>query len=225
MDARDASKPLDDSARFPFLARVGEASRRALRSLPVRRAPPSTQVLHRGAAVDGMFLLTDGALRVYHLSADGREVTLYRVEPGETCILALTAAYRAAPYPAWVETDATGAGYVLVPRQILRALIDDEPALRDFVFEALSGRVFELMARLAEASVMRLEARLASLLSRRADARGDVRMTQAALAAELGTAREVVFRGLRALESEGLVETHRARVRVLRPDELSRRGA
>ncbi len=218
-------RSLAATASFPFTAHLSEAALRALRELPVRRVTAETQVLRRGDQVDGMFLVTSGALRVYHLTADGREVTLYRVEPGQTCILALTAAFRSDPYPAWVEAGRDDVRFVLVPRSLLREMIGAEPALREFVFEALSARVFELMERLAEASVMRVESRVAALLLRRSDASGVVLTTQARIASELGTAREVVSRTLRSLEAEGLIATSRGRVLLRDRERLAQRAA
>jgi CRP/FNR family transcriptional regulator len=208
------------SATFPFFSSVSEATRRELLALPVRQAPAHLQVLRKGDEVEGVYLVTGGALRVFHLAPDGREATLYWVEPGQTCILALTAAFRREPYPAWVETDASPVSYVLVPHQKLRAILAAEEAVREFVFEALSGRVFELMSTLAETAVLRVEARVAALLLRRAESDGTVHMTQARIAAHLGTAREVVFRALRALEARGLVETRRGVVLLCNRDEL-----
>lgn len=208
-------------ATFPFFSSVSEPTRRALGALPVRHAPPNMQVLRQGDEVGGVYLVTAGTLRVYHVAADGREATLYWVEPGQTCILALTAAFRREPYPAWVGTDRAQVSYVLVPHDLLRAILGTEEAVREFVFEALSGRVFELMSTLAATAVLRVEARVAALLLRRADAAGVAHMTQARIAAHLGTAREVVFRALRALEARALIETHRGAIHVVRREELA----
>lgn len=209
------------SPTFPFFATVSEATRRALVALPVRHAPAHVQVLRQGDEVEGVYLLTGGALRVFHVAADGREATLYWVEPGQTCILALTAAFRREPYPAWVETDRDPVSYVLVPHEMLRVILGAEESVREFVFEALSGRVFELMSALAETAVLRVEARVAALLLRRADPAGAVHMTQARIAAHLGTAREVVFRALRALEARGIIETQRGVVQIRKPEDLA----
>jgi CRP/FNR family transcriptional regulator len=120
-----------------------------------------------------------------------------------------------------VETDRDPVSYVLVPHEMLRVILGAEESVRAFVFEALSGRVFELMSTLAETAVLRVEARVAALLLRRADRAGAVRMTQARIAAHLGTAREVVFRALRALEARGLIETQRGVVQIRKPGELA----
>jgi len=70
-----------------------------------------------------------------------------RARPGQTCILALTAAFRGDPYPAWVETEDEQLSFVLVAGAMFRQLCNAEPPFRSFVFEVLSGRVFELMSR------------------------------------------------------------------------------
>lgn len=210
---------------FPFLTGCAATTRSLLSTLPTRQVDPHTRVLERGDAVEGVFLVTSGSLRVYYLTPDGREATLYWVEPGQTCILALTAAFQRERYPAWVETEDLALHYVLVPGEMFRKLYDGEPAFRQFVFEVLSGRVFELMTKLEEVGSLRLEQRLAAFLLQQADPENVVAMSQARLAAHLGTAREVVFRAMRSLATRGIVATSRGRVQVLDRGSLSRLAA
>jgi CRP/FNR family transcriptional regulator len=172
-------------------------------------------LLARGDSVGGAYFVTSGALRVYYITPEGREATLYRVEPGGTCILALTASFGDGAYPAWVDAGTEGAAFVRVPRETFRRLFDAEPSLREFVFDVLAGRVFELMQALEEAGSARVEQRLARHLLRRADARGVVRQSQASVASDLGTAREVVSRALRGVAQRGLVRTSRGEIRVV----------
>jgi CRP/FNR family transcriptional regulator len=200
---------------FPFLARLTEASRCALRSLPTSRARANQHVLERGQAVDGAYLVLRGALRVYYITTEGREATLYDVEAGAACILAITSAFNAEPYPAWVQARSTGAEFLCVPTPVLHKLIDDEPPFRKFIFGELSGRVYDLMQRLEETGSATIEQRVARHLLRRAGADGIVRASQVRIASELGTAREVVFRALRALSERGFVKTGRLRIAVL----------
>jgi CRP/FNR family transcriptional regulator len=199
---------------FPFLAGCAPATLAELEAQPVRQVGPHTRILQRGDAVDGVYLVVGGALRVYYLTDEGREATLYWVEPGQTCILALTAAFARESYPAWVETDHRSLRYVLVPGPVFRRLYDGEPAFREFVFTVLSGRVFELMTKLEQLGSLRVEQRLAAFLVAHGDAEGVVPMSQARIAAHLGTAREVVFRSMRTLAARGLVRTARGRVRL-----------
>lgn len=184
---------------FPFLAQLSADGRSALATIPV-----------------------GGSLRVYYITAQGREATLYHVETGGTCVLALTAAFKQKPYPAWVEAGPDGGRIVCVPLGTFQRLLDSERAFRDFVFGALSDRVFELMRTLEETGSALMEQRVARYLLRSQRSDGTVRTTQAAIAAELGTAREVVFRALRSLADRRLVQTGRMTIRVLDAARLQR---
>jgi CRP/FNR family transcriptional regulator len=207
-------------AGFPFLDRLGEHARRELGAFATARARPKQPLLRRGDAVDGLYLVVGGALRVYYVTAEGREATLYDVEPGGTCILALTSTFAAEPYPAWVDAGTAGVSYVRLPGAVARRWLASEPAFRDFVFGVLAGRVLGLMQALEETGSALVEQRVARYLVRRMDPGGIVRATQAGIASELGSAREVVFRALRALAARGLVRTGRGRIVVLNADGL-----
>jgi CRP/FNR family transcriptional regulator, anaerobic regulatory protein len=207
-------------AHFAFFEQLSDTGRRELLSHPVQRIEGSKLLLSRGDPVDGAYLVVGGAIRIFYLTAEGREATLYRVEPGGTCILALTATFNREPYPAWVESAPQGVSLVRVPSPGFRRLFDGEVAFRDFIFGVLSSRVFELMQVLEEAGTARIEQRLAKFLLREAGADSTVVASQARIASEIGTAREVVFRALRSLASRGLVKTGRVRVSIVDPDGL-----
>ncbi len=210
------------SAHFPFFEQLSTPMKRSLVGLPMTRAPKSKLLLTRGDDAQGAYFVVEGALRVFYLTDEGREATLYRVEPGGTCLLALTSTFNAEPYPAWVESSERGASFVRVPPGLFRRLFDEEPPFREFLFSALSGRIFELMQSLEEASTSRLEQRLARLLLRRVEDRRRVVASQARLAAELGTAREVVSRTLQQFKRRGLVAIARGSVQLLDEPALQR---
>lgn len=203
------------AAQFPFLARLTDVARGELGTLAATRVAPATHLLRRGDDAGGAYLVTAGSLRVFYISDDGREATLYRVEPGGTCVLSLTATFNDEPYPAWVDAGLTGASFVRVPNTIFHGLIDRDAAFRRFAFAALSGRVLDLMRTLEELGSARIEQRLARYLLAQHASDNCVRTTQSGIASELGTAREVVFRALRSLEQRRLVDTGRMRVRIL----------
>jgi CRP/FNR family transcriptional regulator len=202
-------------ARFPFLARLSKSGRRELDAIVARRIGSRRSVLRRGDSADGAYLVVGGALRVYYVSAAGREATLYHVEAGGTCVLALASTFAGEPYPAWVQAGPSGAEVVRVPSAVFHRLFDQEGGFREFVLRALSARIFELMCTLEETGSVAVERRVARYLLRRRQPDGCVRASQIGIASELGTAREVVYRALRALSSKGLIETARMRIRIL----------
>ncbi|MDK9696414.1 MAG: Crp/Fnr family transcriptional regulator [Siculibacillus sp.] len=206
---------------FPSLADLGDESRRLLETSVTRVACPSgTPLIARGDLVTGAYLVEKGALRVYYVSAEGREGTLYWIEPGQSCILALNALFSRLAYPAWVESDGD-TEVTVVPGDVYRRLFSLEPAVQSFTFEVLSGRLFELMALIEETASQGLEARLAAFLLRRAKGERQIALTQDQIARHLATSREVVSRLLRGLVTRRLVATTPRRVTLLDPAALA----
>ncbi|WP_437521538.1 Crp/Fnr family transcriptional regulator [Sorangium sp. So ce726] len=200
---------------FPFIAALSDRGRAELGALPATHVAAHEQLLRRGDTAAGAYLILQGALRVYYVTDDGREATLYRVEAGETCVLAMSSALRAHPYPAWVQAAGVGATFTRVLNPAFQRLMDAEPAFRDFVLSSMTERIFELMATLERLATSTMIQRVSAYLVRHADAAGEVAATQIGIASELGTAREVIFRALRTLAARGLITTARGRVRIV----------
>jgi CRP/FNR family transcriptional regulator, anaerobic regulatory protein len=211
--------------QFPFLARLTAGARRELGALAAARAAAGARLLQRGDQADGAYLVVGGSLRVYYITAEGRDTSLYNVEPGGTCLLSLTSTTDRAPYPAWVDAGSGGGEYVRVPSDMFHRLLETESAFRQFVLGALSGRVFELMCTLEEVGSAQVEQRVARYLLKRAGPDDLVRVSQVGIASDLGTAREVVFRALRSLSERKLVQTGRLRIRIVDRAGLTRVGA
>jgi CRP/FNR family transcriptional regulator len=200
---------------FPFLGRLTAAGRRELAALASTSVTSMQHLLQRGDAAGGVYLVTRGSLRVFYVTASGREATLYRVDAGGACVLSLTATFNDEPYPAWVDAGRAGAEFVRVPNETFFRLLDSETAFRQFAFASMSGRVFDLMRTLEELGSEHIEQRVARHLLRHSNSLGVVRQTQSSIASDLGTAREVVFRALRALSQRHLLRTSRARIQIL----------
>lgn len=212
---------MDRAALFPFLRSLSPRAQTELGAISTSRARPSATLLTRGAACGGAYLVLQGALRVFYFTEEGREATLYRVAAGDTCVLALSSTLRAQPYPAWVQASRAGASFLQIPDRSFHRLVADEPAFRTFVLEAMSARIFELMCALEQLATRTITQRVAAYLLENAQA-GEVAVTQESLAAELGTAREVVFRALTHLANRKLLAKSRGRVKLLNPAALAR---
>ena len=169
--------------RFPVFAQVSDTARRALASaLIVHEVGPSTRLIERDDEVSGVYFVEWGALRVYYLTAEGREGTLYWVDPGQSCFLAMSCVFAKMRYPAWVESEREPTRFSIIPADLYRRLLEEEPAIQRFTFEALSGRTLELLKLLTEAHSLGLERRLAAFLLRRCDAADEVPMSQEMIA-------------------------------------------
>jgi CRP/FNR family transcriptional regulator len=209
-------------ALFPFLSGLAQESRRELSALVASHARPNRKLLRRGDVAGGAYLIVGGSLRVYYVSTEGREATLYTVEPGDTCVLALTSTMNDEPYPASVDAGPTGGEYVVVPTRLVRQLLDREGAFREFVFRALSGRIFDLMRTIEEVGSDQVQQRVARYLVKHQGPDACVRLSQAHIAAELGTAREVIFRALRSLSAQKTIKTARLCIRIVDERGLNR---
>ncbi len=96
-----------------------------------------------------------------------------------------------------------------------RARVAAEAAIQGFTFNALSSRLFELMALIEETASQGLEARVAAFLLRRSKGETEIAMTQEQIARHLSTSREVISRVLRGLAARRLIETTQGRITLL----------
>jgi len=200
---------------FPELATLESATQRRLadEARPVT-LPAGTTVFHDGDACSNYLLVLDGTVRVQKISSSGREITLYRVGDGQTCILTTTCLLSGERYPAEGITE-TEVRAIVLGNGLFQALLAESLGFRQFVFAVYARRVTDLIVLVEEVAFGRMDLRLASRLRDSADASGMVAATHQELAAELGSAREVVSRLLKDFEQRGLVALHRGRVELL----------
>lgn len=206
------SKP-DLETLEPFCSISKNSLEMLLRGTVCVDVAPPAPILHKGDKISGAYFVVQGRLRVYSIAPDGKEATLYFINPGETCVFALNSLFNELRYPAWVqaENDTTVA---LIPGPLFRELFQKEQAIQDVTVRALAGLVFLLMQELEEMHSYKLDQRLANLLLIQASSAGRVSMTQQLIAQHLGTTREVVARLLGEFADGGLVETGRGWVDV-----------
>jgi CRP/FNR family transcriptional regulator, anaerobic regulatory protein len=193
--------------RFPFFAELSvRGSARLLAATRHVSLPPQTKVIEQGDEVSGVYLVETGSLRVYYISAEGREGTLYWIDPGQSCVLALNCLFSRLAYPAWVETDLAETQVAIISGDAYRELYLVEPALQRFTFETLTTRLFELMTLIQETSSLGLEQRVAALLLRRSGEDQVLETTHELIAHHLGSSREVVSRVLRNIARSGVIK-------------------
>lgn len=215
----DSVKPFQD---------LSETSRSLLsRELRYTHYVEASPVLRKGQQVSGAYVVVNGQLRVFTSSPDGNEATLYLINHGETCVLALNCVFNDLLYPAWVESR-PDTHIAMIPGATFRILFETEPAIRNMTVHAFSTVVFRLMAELEEVHTYKLDQRLAHFLLLHASTDGRVRMTQQEIASHIGTTREVVARVLGQLASAGHIHTGRSQILINDPAklaELLKRGA
>ena len=201
--------------KFNGLSRLPADIRAALEAgSEIVSVPAGTQIFAPGQTADNLWLLLDGTVKVQQRSDTGREVFLYRVHAGESCVLTTACMLAFEDYSAEgaAETDVKA---VAIPRATFDDLVGKSPVFREFVFTAYSRRITDLFTLIDDIVFQRMDVRLASRLLELADAGDVVHATHAALGTELGTAREVISRTLSEFQRRGWVEQSRGEVKLL----------
>ncbi len=200
-------------ALYPALAGLSwQLIEPALRPQALIHLPAGSELFAERQPCRGFPLVLAGSIRVVKSAPSGREMLLYRVEPGESCVITSSCLLGDAAYTARgiAESPVTLA---VLPPALFNRLVAEDAGFRNFVFHLFSERIAELMALVEEVAFSRLDQRLAKLLLAR---EGEViNATHQQLAEELGSVREIVSRLLKGFAVEGLVELGRERIAVL----------
>lgn len=205
----------DALASFPGLDRLETSARRLLeRSTQPIRIPLGSVPIKPGRPCDGLHFVLSGRIRVLLLSESGRDILLYRVEAGQTCILSCASLLSGSDYPAEAVAE-TDVAAVLLPRAAFEELMGESAGFRAHVFAVFGRRLADLMTVVDEVAFSRVQSRLARLLLDRRDADGRVRLSHREIAAELGSAREVISRQLKGFERRRWISLERRCVDVI----------
>lgn len=175
-----------------------------------------------GDEVQGFVLALSGRVGVYLSGPNGRELLLYSVVPGETCVQTTLGLLGEQNYigEAIAETDIS---VVLVPREMFSDLVAQSSSFRKFVFRAFADRLQTVMHVLEQVAFVTIEARLAQLLLSRAND-NQVHATHQEMATIIGSSREVVSRRIELLVRAGIVAQDRGVVKILDISALQKRS-
>lgn len=200
--------------RFEPFRHLSVAGRRLLAQGSITKSTKhAVAILHKGQPVSGAYLVLEGRLRVFTVAPNGVEATLYFLEPGEACVLAINCLFNDLLYPAWVQAE-TSATVAVIPGRIYKRLFESEPAIQNLTVQALSTLVYRLMAELEQVHSSNTKQRLVQFILLHAGANGTLQMTQQVIARHLGTTREVVARIIQDLVSRKHIKTQRGGILI-----------
>lgn len=203
---------LDWLKSFPALAQLEAPARDILtKSARIVEAPIGTIGYREGGVCGAYVMRLAGQSRVYKMSASGREILLYRVAAGETCVITTTCLLGNSNYPASTIVEEPIRD-VIIPTAAFNQLMIDSAIFRRFVMTNYGALISDLIVLLDEVAFHSLDARLAKLLL---DANNTtISRTHQLMADELGTAREVVSRQLKRFEQKSWVALGRGHVEI-----------
>jgi CRP/FNR family transcriptional regulator, anaerobic regulatory protein len=182
--------------------------------------PAGTVAFEEGERCHSYLLVLAGQVRVVKPTSIGRELLLYRVMPGDNCILTVSCLLGGCAYQARgiVEADVTG---ISIARYVFMQLVEQSPEFRSYLFRFFGERVTRLMELIDAVAFHRLDQRLAALLLMHGPV---VATTHQSLADELGSVREVVSRILGDFQAQRIVQLDRGQIFILNREALQQRA-
>ena len=209
-------------SRLPFWQLLTEQERDTVQqSAMVRRYEKGALIHDGGSECLGLLLVLSGEIRTYLLSDEGREVTLFRLYPGELCVLSASCVISQITFDtqmtAQQETEV-----LIIPAGLVAALTEQNLSVRCFLYELATQRFSDVMWAMQQILFKGLDRRLAEFLLSEAARTGSdtIRMTHEQLAQHISSAREAVARMLKTFSEEGLVELKRGVITLRDKDGL-----
>ena len=182
----------------------------------VKSFPAGTVILNMQAYIRSIPIVISGSMKVIKTDAEGREMLLYYIKPGESCIMSILAGmhHNTSKIKAIVEEDAE---ILLIPVEKASQWIKEFPEWTDFIFNLYQKRFEELLDAVSTVAFQKLDVRLLQLLKQKSllfHSR-DISVTHHQLADELGITREAVSRVLKQMENEKLIALSRNKISLL----------
>jgi len=210
---------------FPELAELEpEAKAELLGATQFNRLREGDIAYYQGQVCQNYVMCIEGQTRIFKTSESGREIMLYQVGPGETCVLTTSCLIAGNPFPA----ESTAQADVLLaalPATVFHRLMVSSPKFRHYVLRNYGDLLSSLIMLVDEVAFASLDLRLARKLLAETDARGVVSKTHQQLALDLGSVREVISRYLSEWERMGWVRSSRGSIEVLDRAALTSYGA
>ena len=197
--------------QYPMLQELPAADQaELLGAANVVHLPEGTVVFDEDQVCQGFPMLLSGNIRVIKAAPNGRELQLYRVMPGESCILTSSCLLGNTRYHARGIAEQSLV-MVLLPASAFHTLLGKQQSFRSFVFHLFSDRLTDLMQLVSAVAFQKLDQRLANLLVSK---HSPIHTTHQALADELGSAREIVSRLLKGFAEQGWVKLGREQIDI-----------
>ncbi len=210
LDSKLLARIFPDLAAGPLLSEITETA------LPAKLTQGAT-ICHQGQECTHLALVLKGSARVYQLAESGREITLYRVGPGEACILTASCimSHQSFPAVAVCETETEAA---LIPSASVDEWMGAFPHWRQFVWTLMADRLSNVLCLLEEVTFRRMDQRIGAYLLEKTSKQNAslLSLTHQVIADDLGTSREVVSRILKDMQERGAVRLSRGQIAVER---------
>lgn len=201
---------------FPFWEKISGADREYICRNSHMLTYPKGRNIHNGEECSGVIFVCSGSLRLYMMSDEGKEITLYRLHRGDLCMLSASCVLDAVTFDVFVDAEEDSQCCV-VSGPAFAAVSQRNPDIRIFALETAVSRFSDVMWVMQQILFMSMDKRLAIFLSDESARTGSdtIALTHGQIARYMGSAREVVSRMLKYFAGEGIVEVSRGGVTIL----------
>ncbi len=202
--------------KLPFWEDISESERAEICGNTFTETYKKGTHVHGGGECSGVFFVNSGCLRVYIMSEEGKEVTLYRLYAGDMCMLSASCVIKAITFDVFVDAEEDSECYVISGTAFAK-ISESNPRVKIFVLESAVERFSDVMWVMQQVMFMGMDKRLAIFLSDESSRTGSdfIGLTHEQIAKYMCSAREVVSRMLKYFSSEGIVEMSRKGVKIL----------
>lgn len=206
---------------FPFWSELGQSDREFLCKHSTEVHFEKAQAVHDNTECTGLYIVKNGRLRLYMLSEDGKEITLYRLSPGEICMLSASCVLQSITFDVYVEAEEPSDCY-MISASAFGVISEKVPTVKIFALETAVNRFSDVMWIMQQIVFMSMDKRLAIFLLEDAQVNSSdtITMTHEQIARHLGTAREVVTRMLKHLANDGIIGVTRKGITIVNKRKL-----
>lgn len=212
------------SSFFPVWERLTPQQQATLSGSVLSRRVRRGDVIHQGDAdCTGLLLVKSGQLRVFMLSEDGREITLYRLFERDLCLFSASCMMRSIQFDITIQAEKDAELWV-IPAETYRQVMEESAPLSNFTNEVMAARFSDVMWLIEQVLWKSFDRRLAAFLLEEAAIEGTrtLKITHELIGNHMGNPREVVTRMLRYFQGEGLVRLSRGTVEIVDENALRR---
>ncbi len=211
------------STIFPFWSDLNKQDKQLLCQNTSLQTYPQGNLIHNGNHCTGAIVVISGCLRVYLQPEQGREITLYRLFPGDICMLSASCVLEAITFDVTIDAEEDSTCY-LIAGGTFADLAERNLTMKNFALEKAVSRFSDVMWVMQQILFMSFDKRLAIFLWDEITKTGQdsIKMTHEQIARYMGSAREVVSRMVKYFVAEGIVETSRGGLKIIDRDKLKK---
>ena len=208
---------------FPFWNEITENERDYICDNTVALTYRKGTRIHDGSKCSGVFFIRSGCLRVYIMSEDGKDITLYRLHTGDMCMLSASCVLQSVTFDVFIDAEEDSECYI-ISGPAFAYVAETNPKIKIFSLETAVGRFSDVMWVMQQILFMSLDRRLAIFLYDESSRTKSevITLTHEQIAKYIGSAREAISRMLKYFSNEGIVELSRKGVRIINKQKLRR---